>query len=246
MKAIILAAGRGSRMQGMTERQPKCFVELHGKRLIEWQIDAFRQAGIDEIFIVCGYLSEVFHYPCHYFENVRWQETNMVRSLETAREILMSSNCIVSYSDIVYSSRSIQCLLDRVEDIAITYDPNWLKLWTLRFEDPLSDAETFKIDTLGYLTEIGNRPQTISEIEGQYMGLCRFSPSGWRIVDRFLSDLSTPQVDKMDMTHLFKTLIKLGVKIKGVPINEPWYEIDSVSDLEKYNVIQNDYLFGAQ
>ena len=52
MKAIILAAGRGSRMKEMTDSNPKCLVELKGKSLIDWQISALQQAGIHEIGIV--------------------------------------------------------------------------------------------------------------------------------------------------------------------------------------------------
>lgn len=243
MKAIILAAGRGSRMNDITEHKPKCFSEIHGQRLIEWQIKALHEIGITEIFIVRGYLSDLFDFPYHYFDNPRWQETNMLRSLEIARDVLRSSACIITYSDIVYSSKSLRVLLDSQEDVAITYDPNWLKLWSRRFSDPLSDAESFKLDSWGYVTEIGNKSQTVEEIQGQYMGLCRTSPTGWYNIEQYLESLSPLQVDKMDMTSLFKNLITLGVKIKGIPINEPWYEVDSASDLEKYNAIPAGYLF---
>ncbi|OGV25850.1 MAG: hypothetical protein A3F18_02715 [Legionellales bacterium RIFCSPHIGHO2_12_FULL_37_14] len=242
MKAIILAAGRGSRMNSATDHQPKCFSKLHGKRLIEWQLEALQQAGIDDITIVRGYLAEAFQYCCKYIENPRWQETNMFRSLYTARDVLLSSTCIVSYSDIIYSSNSVRRLLESVDDIAMTYDPNWLSLWSLRFSDPLSDAETFKINTLGYVTEIGSRPQVVEEIQGQYMGLCRFTSMGWRIVEKSLSKFSEQDVDIMDMTGLFRHLILSGIKIKGIKIHEPWYEVDSLADLEKYHRIDRNAL----
>jgi hypothetical protein len=49
MRAIILAAGRGSRMKNLTDERPKCLVELRGKTLLEWQLGALRHAGINEI-----------------------------------------------------------------------------------------------------------------------------------------------------------------------------------------------------
>ena len=59
MKAIILAAGRGSRMQNLTQKQPKCLVNLRGKALLDWQLEALRAAGISEIAIVTGYKREL-------------------------------------------------------------------------------------------------------------------------------------------------------------------------------------------
>ena len=59
MKAIILAAGRGSRMKSLTDEQPKCLIELRGKTLLEWQLGALREAGIAEIGIVTGYKREL-------------------------------------------------------------------------------------------------------------------------------------------------------------------------------------------
>jgi choline kinase len=55
MKAIILAAGRGSRLENLTENMPKCFVKLGDKRLIDWQIQSLLAAGLGDISVVVGY-----------------------------------------------------------------------------------------------------------------------------------------------------------------------------------------------
>ena len=60
MKAIILAAGRGSRMKELGDQLPKCLIELRGKPLLEYQLQTLRQAGIDEIALVTGYRNELF------------------------------------------------------------------------------------------------------------------------------------------------------------------------------------------
>ncbi|HEY9841671.1 MAG TPA: NTP transferase domain-containing protein, partial [Candidatus Obscuribacterales bacterium] len=79
MKAIILAAGRGSRMQGLSEAQPKCLTRLGDRPLLEWQLGALRQAGITETAVVKGYRGELLERPDLYgFENPRWAQTNMV------------------------------------------------------------------------------------------------------------------------------------------------------------------------
>ncbi len=237
MKAIILAAGRGSRMGGLTENQPKCFTLLHGKRLIEWQLDALRSAGAKEIGIVRGYLGDTFHYDTTYFENPRWAETNMLMSLCAARDWLANDACIVSYSDIVYGRRTVEHLGQALGDICITYDPDWLRLWSMRFEDPLSDAETFRVNNSGEVVEIGNRAKSVAEIEGQYMGLLKFTATGWCRVEAYLKRFSQNVLDKMDMTKLLKGLIDAGDKVHAVRIDEPWYEVDSERDLGKYQAI---------
>jgi len=155
MKAIILAAGRGSRMKALTENKPKCLIDVKGKPLIEWQISALREAGINEIAIVTGYKSEMLNsYRLKKFHNPKWAETQMVSSLMCASEWLEHEDCVVSYSDIFYESQAIRLLIECGSEICITYDPNWETLWKQRFEDPLSDAETFRIDSESFLLEM--------------------------------------------------------------------------------------------
>ena len=85
MRAVILAAGRGSRMGHLGDGQPKCLVKLKGKHLIERQIAALRRGGVDEIGVVRGYRAEMIDFPdLTYFTNKRWAETNMVMSLASA------------------------------------------------------------------------------------------------------------------------------------------------------------------
>ena len=62
MKAIILAAGLGTRLRPMTENTPKALVKVNQKPLVEYQIEFLKERGIDEIIIVIGYLKEQFDY----------------------------------------------------------------------------------------------------------------------------------------------------------------------------------------
>ena len=114
------------------------------------------------------------------FYNSRWSETNMVTSLFCAHKWLEKYECIVSYSDIFYKKTAIELLINSKSDLAITYDPNWKELWMKRFVNPLTDAETFKINK-NFLSEIGGVPKNMREIEGQYMGLLKFSPKRMEI-----------------------------------------------------------------
>lgn len=233
MKAIILAAGRGSRMKDLTEGRPKCLVELRGKALLDWQLDALRAAGIAEIAIVTGYKRELLaNRGLVEFHNARWSETNMVSSLACAQNWLQAGPCIVTYSDIFYSPMAVQSLMYCEASLAVTYDPNWLELWTQRFGDPLLDAETFRLTPEHTLAEIGNKPTSANEVQGQYMGLLRFTPEGWAEVLRIRSGLTTEQCDKMHMTGTLQKVIDARrIAIAAVPYAGEWGEVDSAEDL---------------
>lgn len=238
MKAIILAAGRGSRMQGLTDDKPKGLVEFRGKPLLDWQLTSLQAAGIDEIAIITGYQRELFaNRRLVEFHNSRWSETNMVSSLVCASEWLSSEPCIVSYSDIFFEPGAVTALMDVSTDLALTYDKNWRALWERRFGNPLLDAETFRVDNdTGTLVEIGNKPKTVEEIEGQYMGLLRFTPVGWDEVVRIRATLSSNDRDQMHMTATLQRVIEEGrVSVTATPYRGRWGEVDSESDLLAYD-----------
>jgi choline kinase len=234
MKAIILAAGRGSRMKNLTDDRPKCLVELRGKTLLDWQLEALRESGIKEIAIVTGYKRELLtNRGLVEFHNALWAETNMVSSLACATAWLKAEPCIVSYSDIFYSPAAVQSLMTCTSSLAVTYDPDWLKLWTQRFGDPLLDAETFRLTPEHTLAEIGNKPKSVEEVQGQYMGLLRFTPVGWEEVLRIRSCLTSDRCDKMHMTGTLQEIIEAKrLAITAIPYLDKWGEIDSAQDLE--------------
>jgi MurNAc alpha-1-phosphate uridylyltransferase len=60
MKALILAAGRGDRMRPLTDRTPKPLLEVRGKRLIEWHLEALARAGVREVVVNTAWLEEQF------------------------------------------------------------------------------------------------------------------------------------------------------------------------------------------
>ncbi|MFI8226351.1 phosphocholine cytidylyltransferase family protein [Pseudomonas sp. NPDC085632] len=236
MKAIILAAGRGSRMKSLTDERPKCLVELRGKPLLEWQLESLRAAGISDIAVVTGYKRELLaERGLSEFHNPRWAETNMVSSLACAESWLQGEPCIVSYSDIFYSPVAVQSLINSDATLAVTYDPDWLQLWTERFGDPLLDAETFRLTAAHTLAEIGNKPQSVDDVQGQYMGLLRFTPEGWAEVVRLRAELSPQQRDSMHMTNTLQRVIDAGrVPIEAVAYTGEWGEVDSSEDLSVY------------
>ena len=238
MRALILAAGRGSRLGELTKDKPKCLMQLAGKSLIEWQLNAFSGAGIHDVAVVRGYKAELLEFTkVKFFENRKWETTNMVSSLLCATEWTRKENCIISYADIVYPKETVISLSQSNDDICISYNVDWWDVWKLRFENPLDDAETFRVDENGLVTEIGGKTKNIDDIKGQYMGLLKFTPTGWNQIEEFLLSLRAEEVAKLDMTLLLSRLIKKGVEIKGIPIEGMWYEVDNETDLNTYTSI---------
>ncbi|GAF77349.1 unnamed protein product, partial [marine sediment metagenome] len=122
MKAIIVAAGPGSRLNPLTNERPKCLLEVGGKTILERALEALRANGIERIAIVRGYRSQLIDYPnVTYYENPNFRENNILRSLFYA-EREMDDDFIFSYSDIVYSSDIVAKLIEREADIALTVD----------------------------------------------------------------------------------------------------------------------------
>lgn len=244
MRAIILAAGRGSRMKDLTSSKPKCLVELHQKPLLRYQIESLRSAGVREIGIVVGYASEklspyVREFDLKVFENQQWADSNMVYSLCCARDWLLDSDeLIVSYSDIFYSVEAVEILLRAQSQMGILYDTQWLKLWQKRFSDPLSDAESFKLETdkcgNQILREIGARVNDINEIQGQYMGLLRFNQAGLRWLFALIVSQNLDFIKKLDMTSLLKFCLSKGEEIQCLAYSGIWGECDNQDDVALY------------
>ncbi len=237
MKAIILAAGRGSRLNRLTKTKPKCLVEVAGKPLLDYQLEAIKAAGVDDISVVTGYCApQVRHsHIDHYFHNVDWKQTNMVYSLTMAQNCLQQSTCIVSYSDIFYQKQAVCNLIQSKHDVAITYDPNFLSLWQARFDDPLTDLETFKVDGSGLLQEIGAKATTTASIMGQYMGLIKITPVGWLAIQTLLKALPHAVFQRIDVTALLSLLIADGIQVAAIPYQGQWGEIDNERDYRLYN-----------
>lgn len=237
MRAIILAAGRGSRLGELTETSPKCLVHVFGKPLLHHQIEALNKANIDDIAIVTGYQSDkiIDQRLKHFYHNPEWSSSNMVSSLLCASEWLRSDDCIISYSDIFYESFCVSQLLMSKNEFLLSYDVNFRSLWEARFTDPLSDLETFVYDHKNKLTLIGSRTNTYSEIMGQYMGLLKCTPSAWNRIESFINENHSHNIKSLDMTSLLMILIKNHIiDIEVNPYNGVWGEVDHRSDIEFY------------
>jgi len=241
VRAVILAAGRGSRLGTLGDERPKCLVELANKSLLNRQIAALRGGGMGTIGIVRGYCAQkIAVSDVVYFNNSRWSETNMVMSLAAAADWLRTGSVIVSYGDIFYRRDLVRDLAAAEGDLVVTFDRDWRRLWSRRFTDPLIDAETFRVDGSGSLVEIGGKTSDIDSIEGQYIGLFKVTPIAWKIIDGLLLQLEPRVRDRLDMTNLLRRLLRFGIPIRTLSTSSHWGEVDSAKDLVLYESMIGD------
>jgi choline kinase len=238
MKAIILAAGEGSRLRPHTIDRPKCLVEIGGKSLLESQLEVLRSQGIDDVVLVKGYHAGALdRIPARSYINRDYAHTNMVWTLFSARAEL-TGEVIITYGDIVYSPQVLRAVLDSPHAISVAIDQDWESYWRARCADPLDDAETLKLGPRGLITEIGQAPTSLADIQGQYIGLTKFTSAGLSVLievfDRALQsgDLGGKPPQRAFMTDLLQAIVADGHDVHPVFIRGEWVEVDTPRDLE--------------
>jgi choline kinase len=242
MRAIVLAAGEGTRLRPYTLDRPKCLVELGGKPLLVHQVEALETAGVEAITVVTGYRAdqiEALGYRTAH--NPDYATTNMVTTLMCAAELLDgAADVVIAYADLVYEPRVVRRLLACGEPLCTTVDSQWRRLWELRLADPLSDAETLKLSAGGDIVELGKKPSSYDEIQGQYMGLIKVRADlAPELVahHRRLDPSATydgKDLANMYMTSFLQDLIDHGHRLRAVPVDGGWLEVDTIEDLELY------------
>ncbi len=259
-RALILAAGQGTRLRPFTEDRPKCLIEYAGRPLLVWQLEALRRAGIEDITVVTGYRADQIEgVDVATVHNPRFATTNMVATMAYGvRAFDGGDDLIIAYADILYETRIVQQLAASSAPLSTVIDLDWRSLWDLRMEDPLADAETLKLGPDGNIIELGRKPQSSDEIEGQYVGLTQVSAD---FAEEFLRsylelDADGPydgkDRDNMYMTSFLQHMIDTGRPLKAVPIHKGWLEFDTVEDLTTYRRLggqkrfQDQYRSGSQ
>ena len=243
-KVILLVAGEGKRLRPYTLDRPKCMVEIDGISLIDRQLAVLKAEGLSDIVMIGGYRADMLKREGIKLKtNPRYYETNMVWTLFSQEEEL-EGDVIVSYGDIVYSRKILRLLLNSKADIAVTIDKEWEGYWSARNENPLDDAETLKLRDDGSISEIGQKPESLNEIEGQYMGLMKFSDKGIKQMKDVFHEavnsgsLLDKPVEISYMTDLLQTIIISGGVVTSIPVHDPWVEIDTVDDLTSSNTYE--------
>ncbi|MAJ45526.1 MAG: nucleotidyl transferase [Candidatus Marinimicrobia bacterium] len=245
MRSLILAAGQGKRLGKVSKNKPKCLVNLFGKSLLETQIDVLKSANINDISIVSGFKSELLNdFDLKKYHNKDFESTNMVASMFVADDLFSNSeDLIISYGDIIYEKKNLEKLITNDSEVSIMVDLNWKNLWSIRFEDPLSDAETMKFDKELNISELGNKTTNYYDINGQYTGLIKFRKDVlYKIYNTYklFKESSPDNYQNIYMTDFIQILIEKQIEVKASLVRGGWLEIDTESDLIKYKNLEKN------
>ena len=144
-RAVILAAGIGSRMKPITDNLPKPLVKVLGKRIIETSIDALLMSGINDIYIVCGYLADKFQCLAEKYPNLKfvlnehYKDTNNISSIISAGNLV--ENAYIIEGDLFLRNSQIIT--------ANQAETNYLGIYTNSTND-----WCFDVNDAGYITKI--------------------------------------------------------------------------------------------
>lgn len=240
MKAIILAAGMGTRLDKYTKNLPKGMLAFNGKPLIEWQVQNLRKAGIEDITIVTGYKKETIAYAdIKYYHNPLFAETNMVESLLCARAE-MNGDVLVAYSDIIYTPQLVQLCKENVSNIGVAVDKDWRKYWMLRYNSTEFDLESLQVKD-GRIIELGRSLSSSAGVDLRYIGLIKFSAAGIQkaleVYDakKFKNEnwvQSGKSFAQGYMTDLLNEIIMTGYEVNPIISHGGWLEFDTNEDYE--------------
>jgi L-glutamine-phosphate cytidylyltransferase len=240
-EAILLVAGEGTRLRPYTFDRPKCLVEVNGESLLDRQLRVLKSCNVNDVTLVGGYRNDMLsNKNCDLIVNSEYHSSNMVWTLLCAIDEIDKIDCdlIISYGDIVYSKDILLNLINSNKDISVAIDMEWESYWRTRNENPIDDAETLRINSAGEIIEIGQKPLSISEIQGQYMGLIKLSAGGFSVMKKFIKTiiddnrlLGDSEIRHAYMTDLLQGMISDDIVISSVPIHSVWVEIDTPDDL---------------
>jgi L-glutamine-phosphate cytidylyltransferase len=250
--AIILAAGRGTRLHKYTADLPKGMLLVNGKTIIERQIETYRRNGIHNIVVVRGYMADKIPYSdVKYFFNDRFATTNMVESLFVA-ETEFHGDVIISYADIIFEDRVLKLAIDDQRDISVLVDMDWHDYWKARYGRVDFDTESLTLGLDDTIVELGKSDPPIEEIDGRYVGMLRLSSNGvaafrdlyFRAREQFAGKAWINNFEQAFMTDFLQALIANGQKIFACKTKRGWYEFDTNEDYEIFNKLVLDKSIG--
>lgn len=219
MRAILLAAGMGTRLRPLTLTTPKSLIEVGGKPLMERQIEYLREVGVEEIIVLTGYLNEKFDYLKEKYgvkivHNDKYDKYNNIYTMYLVREYLKDTYVIDAD---VYLRRNF--LKKEMSGSAyFTGIKDFENEWILKFDD----------NDKVYDIEVGDGRDFIMS------GVSYWSEKDGEIIRGKLESA----IDGGDFTNLYwDNIVKDNLAILDVHIErikgDDWFEIDSLEDLEK-------------
>ena len=227
MKAIILAAGKGARLEPANPESVKCLVKLGGATLIERQLEYLRASGITEIAVVVGFKAEHVRGTCgkeiEYVENPIFSETNSLYSLWLARHFFRDGFVVLN-SDVFFHPQLLNDLLTAKHEDAI--------LISYRNGTKYGDEEMKVKVRGGRLLDI-SKSMDPSQADGENVGIVKFGEKGAAVLAGELDSLVANGALRSWAPRAFLEFTKKrplhAVSTRGYP----WIEIDFPADLQR-------------
>lgn len=229
MKAVILAAGLGSRLRPITNEVPKCMVPVNGIRIIDKQISNLVKNGIKDIYVVDGYKAEVLgehlrkNYPfVHIVSNPRYAETNNMYSLYLTKDFVEGEEFLLMNADVYYDTNIVTGMLEGENKSKIACDKS-------QFLD-----ESMKI-TLGEDGKINHISKKISEAEHYAVSIdvYRISSEDSKVLFKEVTDTILVKKDENSWTEVALDHIFNRTSFYPYVFSGRWFEIDNHDDLHK-------------
>ena len=242
-KALIVAAGLGSRLKDHTENLPKCMLDFGGKTLLQRQIQAYNECGIKDITIIRGYKKDKINYKkLNYITNPDYKDNNILNSIFYAEKVI-NGNIIISYSDILFDTNVVKRLLESDHDISVVVDIDWQGYYVGRKDHPISEAENVIFDSNNKVVKIGKISTQKEEVHGEFIGMIKLNNRGaeefkknfYRVKKSYWNKpfQRAKTFQKAYLTDMIQELVDTGVKVHCVIIERGWKEIDTVEDYQK-------------
>ncbi len=228
MRAIILAAGRGSRLENTAGDVPKCLARVGAATLLERQISALRAAGVSRIVVVTGYRAGLVRALCGdavtCIENTRHAVTNSLYSLWLARDFLGDGFVVMNGDVLLHPRLLIELLASPYEDaLLISYRDG---------SAPLGDEEMKVVVRDGRVVEI-TKQMDGREADGENVGVVKFGATGARLLVERMDALIASGAERDWAPRAFREFAQthpLHVVSTG---GLPWIEIDYPSDYRR-------------
>ena len=242
MNAIILAAGSGKRISKDVKDLPKSLLTVNGKPIITYQIQALKQAGINDIIVITGIHDEKFEIGnVHYIKDHYYNEHDILGSLMEAKGFL-KNDVLVLYSDIIFESKILRQILDSKGDVSIAIDMAWEKMYEGRIGHPKYEAENVQLNKAKKIIKIKKNIENKNNDVGEFLGIIKFSPYGSGLFVKQYEELikthvgtfqQAPSVSKAYLTDMIQELVDYKIDVEPVIISGKWCEIDTIQDLER-------------
>jgi choline kinase len=225
-----------------TAETPKCYAEVQGRRLLDWAVEAFAAAGLNDLCFIGGYQIDKVRrdYPHFTFRhNADWEHNNILVSLMHAED-LMSDGFVCCYSDILFTSEVVRRVMAHPGDIALSVDTLWLERYAHRTQHPPDDAEKV-LARNGRVTRI-HRTIPPGEAHGEYTGIAKFTPAGAAQLRQHYHQArerhagkpfrEAASFEKAYLIHLLQEMIEAGVKMAHADTLGNYMEVDTQEDFE--------------